>query len=784
MRSYQIWPVMKKNTSILLKSLTLFFVSIWYFQSFGQTYYNMSSGNYSETFTSWTSPSTNSWSVVTSNAGSIPNANAVTVSSANFSTGSSGGIHNGGTNIQFLSTGTSDNTTAVALDLNLDFTGRNAGSLTFDAATVFNQTGNRAGTLRVYYALNGSTWTELTGTDLPFSANNNVAKSSTVQITLPAAINNEPTVKLRFYYHNGGSATSPTGSRPKISIDNVNITAVSLGPTLSINPSSISNLNYFTNNGPSVAQSYRVIGSLLAGDVTLTASPNFEISSISNTSGFSNTLNISPSAGSIDIPIYVRLIAGLSANTYTGNISHAGGSAPTSPILNLSGTVSDIVLPTKLSIISIAPASPYIHSSFSIIVQANDNNNTAQNVATNTQISIALNSGTGSLGGTLTGTIPAGSNSVTINGLTYNKEESGVSLTASSTGGDVLANGLSSVFEVIQNVFQNEIKSIANGNWNNPATWSCNCIPTFTDNVRVRSPHRIMVTPLPTEQGCANILIENGAVFDLQTGVFRMNMTPPPVQSSNINITLGNPSNATVNINTPDNYLLEKPQYVMSYNRSKACSNWVSWYLNSSSIGSTPRQNDFRPDPQLPSGWYQVSDTDYSGSGFDRGHMTPSGDRTSSVANNSATFLMTNMIPQAPGNNQGPWEKLESYLRGQLNANGGQEIYIISGSYGLGGVGTGGFANTIANGQITVPEQTFKIAVILSNGIDDINRITTTTRVIAVIMPNIESIRPNQWQPYRTSVNAIEAATGYDFLSNVPTNIQDIIEAAVDNVAN
>jgi endonuclease G, mitochondrial len=247
---------------------------------------------------------------------------------------------------------------------------------------------------------------------------------------------------------------------------------------------------------------------------------------------------------------------------------------------------------------------------------------------------------------------------------------------------------------------------------------------------------------------------------------------------------MGNPSNALASISTPDNFLLEKPQYVVSYNRSKATSNWVSWYLNSSSIGSTPRQNDFRADNTLPNGWYQVDDNDYSGSGFDRGHMTPSGDRTSTVANNSATFLMTNMIPQAPGNNQGPWEKLESYLRGQLNANGGQEIYIIAGSYGIGGTGTAGTTNTIAAGQITVPAQTYKIALILSNGVDDLNRVTVSSRVIAVLMPNIDSIRPNDWRPYRTSVNAIESATGYDFLSNLPTNIQDIIEAKVDNITN
>ncbi len=277
-------------------------------------------------------------------------------------------------------------------------------------------------------------------------------------------------------------------------------------------------------------------------------------------------------------------------------------------------------------------------------------------------------------------------------------------------------------------------------------------------------------------------MIENGAVFDLQTGVFKMNIVAPIPPSTNINLAMGNPSGATTNITTPDNYLLDKPQYVMSYNRSRATSNWVSWYLNSSSIGSTSRQNDFRPDTSLPSGWYQVGDTDYSGSGFDRGRMTPSGDRTSSVANNSATFLMTNMIPQAPDNNQGPWEGLESYLRGQLNNN--QEIYIISGSYGMGGTGSNGTTNTIANGKITVPSHTYKIAILLTNGTDDVNRVTSSTRVIAVIMPNIQGIRTNSWQQYRTTVDEMETITGYDFLSNVPVNIQSVIEARVDTITN
>jgi endonuclease G, mitochondrial len=764
---------------------TLFVFLISHLSGFGQTYFDMSTGNYAETFTSWTSPSTNSWSSVAVSAGTIPSATSITTQSATFTSGVSGGIQNGSTNIQFLSTGTTDNSSSVALDLNLNFTGKNAGNLSFAAAQVSNQTGsNRLGTLRVFYSINGTTWTELTGTDLPFTVTNFVAKTGSINLSLPSAINNQATVKLRFYYHNGGTPAGTTGSRPKISIDNVIVTSTSSGPNISVNPTSINNLNYFTGNGPSTASNYTLSGSSLSGDITITAPSNFEISNTSNSTGFGGSLLITPSSGSINTPIYVRLISGLSQNTYTGNITHTGGGITVSPTVGLSGMVADIVLPTKLAITTINPASPTLNAPFSITVRSQDNASNPQNVVLATSFSISLNTGTGVLGGTLTGTIPAGANSVTISGLNYNKEENGVILTATRTSGDVLTAGNSLGFNVLDNS-PTIIRSITSGNWNATTSWSCNCVPRLADTVKIKTTHTINVTSSPNEQGAAKIILENGATLNIQTGNFKMGFPNVVIPTSgNINWAMGNPSGATTNTAFPDNYLMDKPNYVLSYNRSKGTSNWVSWYLNSASVGSAPRQNDFRADPDVPSGWYQVNQNDYSGSGFDRGHMTPSGDRTSTVPINSSTFLMTNMIPQAPDNNQGPWNDLEVYLRGQTNANGGQEVYIISGSYGVGGTGSNGFATTIANGNVTVPAQTYKIAVILSNGIDDVNRVTTNTRVIAIIMPNVQGIRNNDWRIYRTSVDAIEAATGYNFLSNVPVAIQNVIEASVDAVSN
>jgi endonuclease G, mitochondrial len=255
--------------------------------------------------------------------------------------------------------------------------------------------------------------------------------------------------------------------------------------------------------------------------------------------------------------------------------------------------------------------------------------------------------------------------------------------------------------------------------------------------------------------------------------------TPPTTGLGAVHLTMGNPSMAVTDEAYFNNYLLEKEEYVMSYSRDKGTSNWVSWHLDEAWMGSASRQNDFRADSSLPASWYQVGATDYQYSGFDRGHLCPSADRTLSVDDNSNTFFMTNMMPQAPSNNRYAWANLENYCRSMLD--GGYEIYIIAGGYGIGGDGANGYAEYLADGKIQVPSNTWKVIMIIPDGDNDVDRVTTSTRVIAVDMPNSNSVT-SDWTQYITSVDQIEAATGYDFFDLVPDAIEDVIEANVDSI--
>jgi len=240
-------------------------------------------------------------------------------------------------------------------------------------------------------------------------------------------------------------------------------------------------------------------------------------------------------------------------------------------------------------------------------------------------------------------------------------------------------------------------------------------------------------------------------------------------------VLLGKPSPAT-RFNAND-YLIVRPQYVLSYNRDHGIPNWASWQLNQSWLGSLPRI-PFQADPSLPQSWYQVQPNDYTGSGFDRGHLVPAADRNKTEADAQSVFWMTNILPQAPDNNQGAWEQLESHCRALVRQ--GKELYIIAGGAGIGGTGMRGPQATIARGKVVVPASTWKIVVVLDRPGAGLDSLTPTTPVIAVNVPNRQGIKTQNWTAFKTSVDQLEQLTGYNFLSAVPEPLQSALEAKVD----
>ncbi|MDB6021306.1 MAG: Nuclease [Pedosphaera sp.] len=237
---------------------------------------------------------------------------------------------------------------------------------------------------------------------------------------------------------------------------------------------------------------------------------------------------------------------------------------------------------------------------------------------------------------------------------------------------------------------------------------------------------------------------------------------------------LGNPSNATADTNNHDHYLIQRTVEALDYSDNLGEPVWASWDLTPGDIGSSGRSGSFFTDTNLPPDFYEVTDTDYNGVGsinFNRGHLCPSEDRTDNTTDNDLVFFMSNIMPQAANNNQGVWGNLENDCRSFAQA--GNELLIFCGPSGFG-------PNRIPSGKAVIADYTWKIAVVVPSGTNStLNRINAATRVIAVKIPNNNSVT-TAWQSYVTNAAQIEADTGFKFFTALPAPVASALRYKVD----
>lgn len=243
--------------------------------------------------------------------------------------------------------------------------------------------------------------------------------------------------------------------------------------------------------------------------------------------------------------------------------------------------------------------------------------------------------------------------------------------------------------------------------------------------------------------------------------------SPPATQAEtqipeSVHLAFGNPSRA--NTHDPDNYLIVGDGSVVSYNNSRGTANWVSWKTTREDLGPALPRPDFQPDPRLPKNFKAISTFDYSGSGYDRGHLVPSADRFADPRLNAKTFYLTNIIPQVPALNRYPWERLESFVRRQ--ARRGFDVYQIAGGYGT---------QRVLRNKLVAPTNCWKVIAIVPKGkrIEDMDR---RMRIIAVDMPNIKGIENDAWEKYQVTIREIEQRAGLDLFSHLPPALLDRLE--------
>jgi endonuclease G, mitochondrial len=209
-----------------------------------------------------------------------------------------------------------------------------------------------------------------------------------------------------------------------------------------------------------------------------------------------------------------------------------------------------------------------------------------------------------------------------------------------------------------------------------------------------------------------------------------------------------------------DHEIRHMAAYTLCYRESYEEAEWSAYELTVGElIKDTVRSNDFRPDPGISTGSASLSD--YRGSGYDRGHLTPAADMAFNKTAMSESFYLSNMVPQTAGCNRGIWKELEEFVRTETPHTG--RIYVISGpvlehpaaAY-----------KSIGKNNVAVPEYLYKV-LLAPRYADETDAATPddAAGIMAVgfIIPN-RDCTGSIWD-YAVTVDTVEARTGLDFYS-------------------
>lgn len=197
-----------------------------------------------------------------------------------------------------------------------------------------------------------------------------------------------------------------------------------------------------------------------------------------------------------------------------------------------------------------------------------------------------------------------------------------------------------------------------------------------------------------------------------------------------------------------NNQYLCRTAYAVNYNYATKVPFYAVEHITAANlVKNAPRKDDFREDPEIPA-QHRATLADYTGMGFDRGHVAPAADMTFDAKAMSESFYLSNMMPQVPGNNRGIWKYLEENVRYWVQVKG--EVYVIT--------GTLFDAQPKMMNKVAIPSHVYKIVIDPKSG-----------KQIAYLFPN-EKLDPKLIDNYAVSVATIEQKAGINFSPALTNN--------------
>lgn len=210
----------------------------------------------------------------------------------------------------------------------------------------------------------------------------------------------------------------------------------------------------------------------------------------------------------------------------------------------------------------------------------------------------------------------------------------------------------------------------------------------------------------------------------------------------------------------PDHEIHTYSSFSLCYRESYELAEWVCYELTREELAKNVRRsNAFRPDENITTGSAELED--YRNSGYDRGHLAPSGDMLFSAQANSECFLLSNITPQNASFNSGIWNELENQVRRWAEQYG--RVFVITGPVLEKSAAE---YETIGKNKVVVPEYFYKIVLTPVYADDeDAASPRDCERIIvsAYIIPN-KKCSDRFWN-YKVPVSEVERRTGLDFFS-------------------
>ena len=198
--------------------------------------------------------------------------------------------------------------------------------------------------------------------------------------------------------------------------------------------------------------------------------------------------------------------------------------------------------------------------------------------------------------------------------------------------------------------------------------------------------------------------------------------------------------------------------YGINYNFKTKVAYFVVDHIKASDLEKVAkRKDDFRMDPKVDDN-KEATLQDYAGSGYDRGHIAPAANFSSSEEEMSESFFLTNMMPQVPNNNRGIWKKTEGMARDFATKYG--EVYVISGTIYEG-------EPVVMGNGVLVPSHIYKIII------DPKNK-----RAMAFLFPNTK-LRVRDLPDFIVTIKEIEKRSGVNFSPLIPDASMEEVKANI-----